>query len=173
MGLQKTDIILEEKKLAMTNHNYMDPAKMAVDAISNLHSNNVSMYPKPGLSKEERVEVEDQSNKVFEEIRKGNLDFIVDTMSSHIIILSNITAVCNRKAKSGDYFKEFTELSLKASDQLRKSGLALAQIKKVIVNIENNLTIQQQNNLLQLNQVGQDLCNCNPIPELTDVKKVV
>ena len=151
---------------------YMNPAKMVADSLSDLYVNNLSLNSKSMLSKEDRETIEDESNDVFEQIRKGNLNFITDALSAHTIILNNISAVCHRKAKTGGHFKEFTELSIKASDQLRKSGLALAQIKNVILNIEN-LTIQQQTNLLQLNQAGQSLCNCNPIPEVADVKKVV
>ena len=151
---------------------YMNPAKMVVDSLSDLHTNNISMYSKSMIDKDERTIIEDESNEIFEQIREGNLDFISDALSAHTIILNNIASVCHKKAKNGNYFREFTELSIKASDQLRKSGLALAQIKNVILNIEN-LTIQQQTNLLQLNQAGQSLCNCNPIPEVADVKKVV
>ena len=150
----------------------MNPTKMVVDSLSALHTNNISMQSKSMIDKEERDTIEDESNEIFQEIRKGNLDFIVDVLSAHTIILNNISAVCHKKAKNSGHFKEFTELSIKASDQLRKSGLALAQIKNVILNIEN-LTIQQQTNLLQLNQAGQKLCNCNPIPEVADVTKVV
>lgn len=163
---------MKERSPIMSYSKFMNPAQMVADTISNLNTNNVSMYPKPGLDKDERVVVEDESKLIFEEIRNGNLNFITDALAAHVIILNNITAVCNKKAKSGDYFKEFIELSMKASDQLRKSGLALAQIKNVIINIEN-LTIQQQNNLLQLNAAGQKLCKTNPIPEVTDGKKVV
>ncbi len=151
---------------------YMNPAQMVVDGISNLHTNNLTMYPEAGLDKDERIVVEDESNAIFEKIRDGNLDFITDSLAAHTIILNNIASVCHRKAKSGSYFREFTELSIKASDQLRKSGLALAQIKNVILNIEN-ITLQQQNNLIQLNEAGQKLCKSNPIPEVIHGKKVV
>lgn len=150
----------------------MNPTKMVVDSLSALHTNNISMQSKSMIDREERDTIENESNEIFEEIRKGNLDFITDALAAHTIILNNIASVCHKKAKGGNYFREFTELSIKASDQLRKSGLALAQIKNVILNIEN-LSIQQQTNLLQLNQAGQSLCNCNPIPEVADVKKVV
>ena len=153
-------------------NDYMNPALLVANSISDLNSNKLTMYPKPGLDKDERAIVEDEANALFEKIREGNLDFITDALTAHVIILNNIASVCHKKAKGGDYFREFTELSIKASEQLRKSGLALAQIKNVILNIEN-LTIQQQNNLLQLNQAGQELCNCHPIPEVADVKKVL
>jgi len=129
-------------------HKYLNPAQTVADSLSHLHTNNITSFPTPGLKKEEREIVENDCLILFSEIRDGNLDFVTDTLSSHIIILNNVAAVCHRKAKSGGYFREFTELSIKAADQLRKSGLALAQIKNVIVNIEN-LTLQQ-NNLIQL-----------------------
>ena len=150
----------------------MNPAKIVVDSLSNLHTNTLSMFPKSMIDKDERREIEEQSNKVFKEIQNGNLDFITDALTAHTIILNNISSVCHNKARNGSYFREFTELSIKASDQLRKSGLALAQIKNVILNIEN-LTIQQQNYLLQLNATGQKLCSCNPIPEVENAKKVL
>ena len=128
----------------------MNPAQTLADTLSSLYTNNISMTPRPGLNKEEREAVMEESKKIYSEIKQGNLDFVTDTLSTHIILLNNVVAVCHRKAKSGDYFKEFTELSIKASDQLRKSALALAQIKNVIVSIEN-LTLQQ-NNYIQLNQ---------------------
>lgn len=150
---------------------YMNPAQMVADNLSYLHTNNISMFAKPLIDSDGRVAIENESNTIFDEIRSGKLDFITDTIAAHTIILSNITTVCHKKAKSGDYFREFTELSIKASDQLRKSGLALAQIKNVILNIEN-MTIQQQNNLMLLNQSAKP-CDTNPIPEVADVKKVV
>ncbi len=104
--------------------------------------------PTAGLDKEGKEQIESESQELFAEIRDGNLDFVTDALAAHIIILNNIVAVCHRKA-SGDYFREYTALSVKAADQLRKSGLALAQIKNVIIHIEN-LTLQQ-NNLLQIN----------------------
>ena len=151
---------------------FMNPAKMVADTLSNLHINTYSMTQKSMIDKDEREQIETESQSIFEEIRDGHLDFITDALAAHTIILNNIAAVCHRKSKSGEHFREYTELSIKASDQLRKSGLALAQIKNVILNIEN-LTIQQQNNLLQLNEARQKLCNTSPIPEVADVKKVV
>ena len=151
---------------------FMNPAKMVADSLSDLNRNNLSIQSKSMIDKDERTIIEGESNEIFEQVRQGNLDFITDALAAHTIILNNIASVCHKKAKGGNYFREFTELSIKASDQLRKSGLALAQIKNVILNIEN-LTIQQQTNLLQLNQAGQELCKCNPIPEVVDVKKVV
>ena len=150
----------------------MNPAKMVADTLSNLHINHYSMNKQSLIKKEEYDEIENQSNTIFEEIRNGQLDFITDALAAHTIILNNITTVCHNKAKRSDYFKEYTELSIKASDQLRKSGLALAQIKNVILNIEN-LTIQQQNNLLQLNETGQKLCNTSPMPEVSNAKELV
>ena len=130
-------------------HKYLNPAQVVADSISNLHTNNLTNFPKAGLNKDERIEIIEECATLFNEINNSNLDFITDTLASHVIILNNVVATCHRKAKNGTYFKEFTELSIKASDQLRKSGLALAQIKNVIINIENlNL---QQNNLIQLN----------------------
>ncbi len=130
-------------------HKYLNPAQTVVDSLSNLYTNNITSFPTSGLKKEEREIVENECHTLFNEIRNGNLDFVTDTLSSHIIILNNVAAVCHRKSKSGNHFREYTELSIKAADQLRKSGMALAQIKNVIINIEN-LTLQQ-NNLLQLN----------------------
>ncbi len=150
---------------------HMNSAQMVADSLSSLHTNNLTMFPKAGLNKEERAIVEEESNAIFNEIRSGKLDFVTDTIAAHTIILSNITTVCLEKAKSGGYFKEYTELSIKASDQLRKSGLALAQIKNAIINIEN-LTIQQQNNIVLLNQEEKTF-DTNPIPEVVNVKKVV
>lgn len=151
---------------------YVNPAQMVSNAISELHTNKITMFPKPGLDKEERLAVENDSKIIFEEVRSGKLDFVTDTLAAHIIILGNISTVCHKKASSSDHFIGFTELSIKASDQLRKSGLALAQIKNVILNIEN-LTIQQhQNNILQLDQATKP-CDTNPIPESANVKKVV
>ena len=130
-------------------HKYLNPAQVVADSISNLHTNNLTNFPKAGLNKDERIEVIEECTTLFSKIKNSNLDFIIETLASHVIILNNVVATCHRKAKSGTHFKEFTELSIKASDQLRKSGLALAQIKNVIINIENlNL---QQNNLIQLN----------------------
>ena len=130
-------------------HKYLNPAQAVADSISNLHTNNLTSFPKPGLSKEEKAEVAEECINLFSEIRNSNLDFVTDTLASHVIILNNVVAACHRKSKNGTHFQEFTELSIKAADQLRKSGLALAQIKNVIINIENlNL---QQNNLVQLN----------------------
>ena len=151
---------------------FMNPAKMVADSLSDLNRNNLSMQAKSMIDKDERTIIEGESNEIFEQVREGNLDFICDALSAHTIILNSIASVCHKKAKNGNYFREFTELSIKASDQLRKSGLALAQIKNVILNIEN-LSIQQQTNLLQLNQAGQKMCDCNPIAELANVKKVV
>lgn len=130
---------------------FMNPAKMVADSLSDLHINNYSMTKKSMIDKDEREQIETESQSIFEEIRGGHLDFITDALAAHTIILNNIAAVCHRKAKGSEYFKEYTELSIRASDQLRKSGLALAQIKNVILNIEN-LTIQQQNNLLHLSE---------------------
>ena len=151
---------------------YMNPVRMVADSLSNLHMNQYSMTKKSMIDQEERERIEKESQAVFDDIRNGHLDFITDALAAHAIVLNNISAVCHRKARGGEHFREYTELSIKASDQLRKTGLALAQIKNVILNIEN-LTIQQQNNLLQLNEAGQKLCNTSPIPEVADVKKVV
>ncbi len=131
----------------------MNPAHMVADSISNLHTNNMTMTPTAGLNKEARAIVEKECAELFDEIRDGNLDFITDTLASHAIILNNVMAVCYRKSKNGNHFQGYAELSLKAADQLSKTGLTLAKIKNVIVTIEN-LTLQQ-NNLLQLN-IGQD-----------------
>ena len=131
------------------NHKYLNVARVTADSLSSLYTNNITMTPTAGLSKEAREAVEEECAELFNEIRDGNLDFVTDTLASHVIILNNVAAVCHRKSKNGNHFTEYAELSMKASDQLRKSGLALAQIKNVIVNIEN-LTLQQ-NNLIQLN----------------------
>jgi hypothetical protein len=131
------------------NHKYLNPAQVVADSISNLHTNNLTTFPKAGLSKDERIEVIEECATLFNEIKNSNLDFITDTLASHVIILNNVVSTCHKKSKSGTYFREYTELSIKASDQLRKSGLALAQIKNVIINIEN-LNFQQ-NNHIQLN----------------------
>ena len=154
----------------MRNSRFMNPARMVADSLSNLYISSYSMTKSSMINKDERGQIETESQAIFEEIRNGHLDFITDALAAHAIILNNIAAVCHRKARSSDHFREYTELSIKASDQLRKSGLALAQIKNVILNIEN-LTIQQQNNLLQLNDAGQKPCNTTP--EITDVEKVV
>ena len=151
---------------------FMNPAKMVADSLSNLHVNHYSMTKNSLIDKDENRQIETESQAIFEEIRNGHLDFITDALAAHAIILNNIASVCHRKARSSDYFKEYTELSIKASDQLRKSGLALAQIKNVILNIEN-LTIQQQNNLLQLNGAEKKLCNTSPIPEVNNAKELV
>ncbi len=134
----------------MDKSRYMNPAQVLAESLSDLYTNNVTMSPRPGLSKEQREMVREESEEIYSKIREGHLDFVTDTLASHIILLNNVVAVCHRKAKGSGYFKEFTELSIKATDQLRKSALALAQIKNVIVNIEN-LTLQQ-NNYVQLNQ---------------------
>ncbi len=138
--------IKQEKKMM---HKYLNPAQTVADSLSDLHTSSLTTFPKAGLSKEEKALVEEECHILFDKVRNGNLDFITDSLAAHVIILNNISAVCHRKSKSGTYFKEFTELSIKASDQLRKSGFVLAKIKNVILNIEN-LTLQQ-NNLLQLN----------------------
>ena len=151
---------------------FMNPAKMVADTLSDLHTSQYSMTKGSMINKDEREQIEAESQSIFEEIRNGHLDFITDALAAHTIILNNISAVCHRKAKSSDHFREYTELSIKASDQLRKSGLALAQIKNVILNIES-LTIQQQNNLLQFNEAGQKLCDTSLVPEVADVKKMV
>ncbi len=145
-------------------HKYLNPAQVVADSISNLHTNNLTTFPKAGLSKDEKTEVAKECISLFSEIRNSNLDFVTDTLVSHVIILNNVVATCHRKSKNGTHFQEFTELSIKAADQLRKSGLALAQIKNVIINIENlNL---QQNNLVQLNTE-------KPIQEVTYGKTMV
>ncbi len=128
---------------------HINPAQMVADSLSNLHTNNMTTFPKAGLSKDEKTEVAEECINLFSEIRNSNLDFVTDTLASHVIILNNVVAACHRKSKNGTHFREFTELSIKAADQLRKSGLALAQIKNVIINIEN--LHLQQNNLIQLN----------------------
>jgi len=151
---------------------FMNPAQMVADSLSDLHVTQYSMTKCSMIKKDERELIESESQSIFEEVRSGHLDFITDALAAHAIILNNIVTVCHRKARNSEYFKEYTELSIKASDQLRKSGLALAQIKNVILNIEN-LTIQQQNNLLQLNASGQKPCNASPIPEVADVKEMV
>ena len=134
---------------------YLNPAQMVADGISNIHTNNVGMYPSAGLDKDGRIEVEEQSNELFQKVREGDLDFITDSLTAHAIMLTNISTTCYKKARTGDYFKEYSELSIKASDQLRKTGLALAQIKNVTFNI-TNLSIQQENNV-QLNQERQEV----------------
>jgi hypothetical protein len=138
----------------MLKSRYLNPAEMVANTLSDIHINKMGIMPKAGLDKDGKQTVENDCLLLYNEIRNGNLDFVTDALASHVIILNNIVAVCHRKASSGSYFKEFTELSIKATDQLRKSGLALAQIKNVIINIEN-LTLQQ-NNLLQLN-TGQQI----------------
>jgi hypothetical protein len=142
----------------------MNPSQTLADSLSNLYTNNVTITPRAGLDKEQRDTVMQESKDIFTDIRNGNLDFVTDTLTTQIILLNNITAVCHKKAKGSGYFKEFTELSVKATDQLRKSALALAQIKNVIVNIEN-LTLQQ-NNYIQLNQQQKQ-------KEVIDAKTVV
>jgi len=134
----------------MDRNKYMNPAQILANSLSDLYTNNISITPKAGLNQEQRESVIQESEAIYDEIREGQLDFVTDTLASHIILLNNVVAVCHRKAKGSGYFKEFTELSIKATDQLRKSALALAQIKNVIVTIEN-LTLQQ-NNYMQLNQ---------------------
>jgi len=146
--LQVVLIINTNQGITM-KHKYLNPAQVVADSISDLHTNNLTTFPKAGLSKDEKAEVADECITLFSEIRNSNLDFVTDTLASHVIILNNVVATCHRKSMNGTHFQEFSELSIKAADQLRKSGLALAQIKNVIINIENlNL---QQNNLIQLN----------------------
>ncbi len=134
----------------------MNPSQMVADNLSNIHTNHITMMPTPGLKKEQREVVEAESKQLFEDVRSGNLDFITDILAAHAIILDNIFYVCHKKASKGNHFTELNTLALKASDQLRKTGLALAQIKNVILNIEN-LSFQQ-NNLIQ---VGIDRKNCD------------
>jgi len=160
-----------ERSLIMSHHNFLNPAKMVADSISNIHTNNIGICPKSGLNKNEHVEVEKQCDELFDKVRAGDLDFITDALTAHSIILNNISTICLKKAKSGDYFKEYTELSIKATDQLRKTGLALAQIKNVIQNISHlstTLSIQQQNNL-RLTQAREEL---EEVKELLNVKKL-
>lgn len=128
----------------------MNPAQSLANSLSDLHSSTLTSFPKAGLNQEQKETVIQECKDIYNQIRAGHLDFVTDTLISHIILLNNVATVCHRKAKGGGYFKEFTELSIKATDQLRKSALALAQIKNVIVNIEN-LTLQQ-NNYVQFNQ---------------------
>lgn len=134
---------------------YLNPARTVADGLANIHTNNIGMHPKSGLDADGRIEVEKQSNELFEKVREGDLDFITDTLTAHAIMLTNISTTCYKKARTSDYFKEYSELSIKASDQLRKTGLALAQIKNVTFNI-TNLSIQQENNV-QLNQERQEV----------------
>ncbi len=138
-----------DKGQQMIQSKYMNPSKMVADNLSNLHTNTFTNIPKSFIDNEGREEIEKESELLFSEVRKGKLDFITDMLASHAIILDNISYVCHKKAKKGTHFTELTELAIKSTDQLRKTGLALAQIKNVIVNIEN-LHIQQ-NNLIQLN----------------------
>jgi hypothetical protein len=148
----------------MEKSRYMNPAQVLAESLTDLYTSNLTMNPRPGLNQEQRETVKQESEEVYSEIQEGNLDFVTDTLASHIILLNNVVAVCHRKAKGSGYFKEFTELSIKATDQLRKSALALAQIKNVIVNIES-VTLQQ-NNYMQLNQQQSS-------PEVIDAKTVV
>ena len=152
LRLEAVAITTTAKRLAREKSKYMNPARMVADTLSNLHINTYSMTKKSMIDKDEYSRIEDESCIIFEDIRKGHLDFITDALAAHTIILNNIVAVCHKKARNSEYFKEYTELSIKASDQLRKSGLALAQIKNVIINIEN-LTLQQ-NNLIQVNEAS-------------------
>jgi hypothetical protein len=142
----------------------MNPAQSLADSLSDLYANKLTTIPKPGLNKEQHETVMQESKDIYSEIQNGHLNFVTDTLASHIILLNNVVTVCHRKAKGSGYFKEFTELSINATDQLRKSALALAQIKNVIVNIEN-VTLQQ-NNYVQLNQQQTS-------PEVIDGKTVV
>lgn len=153
----------EKRRMQMSYSRSMNPAKMVADTLNSLYINHYSKITKSTINEDEHAIIENESNAIFEEIRNKNLDFITDALAAHIIILNNITAVCHNKAKNSEYFKEYAELSIKASDQLRKSGLALAQIKNVILNIEN-LTIQQRNKLLKLNENGQKCCNIRGCP---------
>ena len=134
----------------MHTNRFINPVQTLANSLSNLYSSRLTTIPRPGLDSEQRAELIKKSEKLYREIRSGNLDFVTDTLSSHIILLNNVISVCHGKAKSSGYFREYTELSVKATDQLRKSALALAQIKNVIIGIEN-LTLQQ-NNYIQLNQ---------------------
>ena len=148
----------------MDRSKYMNPAQTLAESLSDLYTNNIGITPRAGLDKEQKETVKQECQLIYDEIRNGHLDFVTDTLASHIILLNNVVTVCHRKAKGSGYFKEFTELSIKATDQLRKSALALAQIKNVIVNIEN-VTLQQ-NNYVQLNQQQSS-------PEVIDAKTVV
>ena len=132
----------------MDKSKYMNPAQMLSDSLSSIHTNKMGIMPRAGLDKKEKEQIESEGQELFAEIRDGNLDFVTDALAAHIIILNNIVAVCHRKA-GGDYFREYTALSVKAADQLRKSGLALAQIKNVIIHIDKFII---QNNLLQIEE---------------------
>ena len=151
---------------------YMNPVRMVADSLSNLHMNQYSMTKKSMIDQEKRERIEKESQAVFDDIRNGHLDFITDALAAHAIVLNNISAVCHRKARGGEHFREYTELSIKASDQLRKTGLALAQIKNVILNIEN-LTIQQQNNLLHVSETGTRPRDGRSPQEVAHVENVV
>ncbi len=139
---------------------------MATDSISQLNSRKQG-YVHIGLTDAERTELTEGASNIFKDVQDGKLDFVTDALASHTMILNSIVEVNLKKATGSDYAREYTQLAIKAMEQARKSGVALAQIKNVILNIEN-LTIQQ-NNLIQINTGNES----SPIPTPKVVESVV
>ncbi len=133
---------------------YLDPAQMTADSISDLHARKSSMsMTYIGLDEKVREEITEEAQKLFQDVSKGDLDFVTNTLSSHTMILNNIMKVSLQKANGSDYAREYMQISIKAMEQARKTGVALAQIKNVVLNIEN--LIIQQNNLVQINSTNK------------------
>lgn len=133
---------------------YLNTAQMTADSISDLYARKSSMsMAYIGLDENTRDEINEELQKLFQDVSKGNLDFVTDTLSSHTMILNNIMKVSLQKANGSDYAREYMQISIKAMEQARKTGVALAQIKNVVLNIEN--LIIQQNNLVQINSADK------------------
>ena len=129
------------------NNSYLDPASMTAESISNLNARKSSMsMVHTGLDTKNREEIIDEAQKLFQDVESGNLEFVTKTLSSHTMILNNIVKVCLEKANTSSYPLQYMQLSMRAMEQARKTGVAMAQVKNTILNIENLIIIQ--NNLV-------------------------
>ena len=54
----------------MNRSKYMNPAHMVADSIANLHTNNLTTFPKAGLNKDEKTEVAKECISLFDCICK-------------------------------------------------------------------------------------------------------